>query len=379
MPGHLVALELNGKLLVGGRPELYPLRLPLRPAERVALARAGARLRLAVARYERAARPRPGESPTETRRRIVAHGDDQTFAEWLGPLPGDADLMFRATVTRSTAEPEEITAGAGAGYFALVWSSGGGPLAQHRRRGRRAHRGRSRPSSASASSPRRRGARGRSPRASSCACATARPARSASCARATRSSTAKAFDAARMIRDLPAETSSALSAIPYGPTVVMAMLTNETRPMPWDDLYALATPKRSFNMLFNTVNVLRPRSRVRAPGGSLMVYRAAHAAAEMLEQPDAVDRAGLPRRPLRDLPRRARDRERDDPAQDAAHAALRRARPLGAPARARALARARPPGRRLSRRRLHGHRDLERAGGGAGGAGRRCRPPCRRR
>ena len=31
VPGHLVALELNGKLLVGGRPELYPLRLPLHP------------------------------------------------------------------------------------------------------------------------------------------------------------------------------------------------------------------------------------------------------------------------------------------------------------------------------------------------------------
>jgi len=34
--------------------------------------------------------------------------------------------MFRATVTRSTAEPEEITAGAGTGYFALVWSAGSG-------------------------------------------------------------------------------------------------------------------------------------------------------------------------------------------------------------------------------------------------------------
>jgi len=59
VPGHLVALELNGRLLVGGRPELYPLRLPLRAAERVALARAGARLRVAVARYERVARARP--------------------------------------------------------------------------------------------------------------------------------------------------------------------------------------------------------------------------------------------------------------------------------------------------------------------------------
>ena len=85
VPGHLVALELNGRLLVGGRPELYPLRLPLRPAERAALARAGARLRVAVARYERVATPAPGESPAETQRRLLAHGDDRTFADWLGP------------------------------------------------------------------------------------------------------------------------------------------------------------------------------------------------------------------------------------------------------------------------------------------------------
>jgi oxygen-dependent protoporphyrinogen oxidase len=98
----------------------------------------------------------------------------------------------------------------------------------------------------------------------------------------------KAFDAARLISALPPDTSSALNAIPYGPTVVMAMLTKETRAMPWDDLYALATPKRSFNMLFNTVNVLRPRSAVRAPGGSLMVYRSGHAAIPMFEQPDEV-------------------------------------------------------------------------------------------
>ena len=286
VPGHLVALELNGRLLVGGRPELYPLRLPLMPHERVALARAGARLRVAVARYERVAKPRPGESPADTRRRLLAHGDDQTFAEWLGRLPGDADLMFRATVTRSTAEPEEITAGAGTGYFALVWSTssglsrnivgGAGTLIEgiaaelEGRIERDAEvleivqedelvRVRYRQDGAE-----------RELRARHAIVAT------------------KAFDAARLIRDLPAATASALTAIPYGPTVVMAMLTNETRPMPWDDLYALATPKRSFNMLFNTVNVLRPRSRVRAPGGSLMVYRAGHAAQEMFEQPDAV-------------------------------------------------------------------------------------------
>jgi oxygen-dependent protoporphyrinogen oxidase len=286
VPGHLVALELNGKLLVGGRPELYPLRLPLRPAERVALTRAGARLRIAVARYERVAKPRPGESPAVTRRRLLAHGDDQTFSQWLGDLPGDADLMFRATVTRSTAEPEEITAGAGTGYFALVWSSGGG-LSRNivggagalidgiaaELAGRVVH-----------------GAEvlevvpeGELVRVRYRQAGTERELLARHAVVAT-----KAFDAARLIRDLPADTRGALNAIPYGPTVVMAMLTNETRAMPWDDLYALATPKRSFNMLFNTVNVLRPRSPVREPGGSLMVYRAGHAAQTMFDQPDAV-------------------------------------------------------------------------------------------
>jgi oxygen-dependent protoporphyrinogen oxidase len=40
-------------------------------------------------------------------------------------------------------------------------------------------------------------------------------------------------------------------------------------------------------MLFNVVNVLRPRSAVREPGGSLMVYRSGHAALELLERSDA--------------------------------------------------------------------------------------------
>jgi oxygen-dependent protoporphyrinogen oxidase len=286
VPGHLVALELNGRLLVGGRPELYPLRLPLKPRERAALARAGARLRVAVARYERVARPRPGESPADTRRRLLAHGDDRSFADWLGPLPGDADLMFRATVTRSTAEPEEITAGAGTGYFALVWSSGSGLSrnlvggAQVLVDGIAAELGGRVITGAEVDEVAQEGELVRVRY------------RADGAERELRARHAivalKAFDAARVIRDLPANTHGALTSIPYGPTVVMAMLTNETRPMPWDDLYALATPKRAFNMLFNTVNVLRPRDSERVPGGSLMVYRAGHAAFDMLEQPDDV-------------------------------------------------------------------------------------------
>ena len=54
--------------------------------------------------------------------------------------------------------------------------------------------------------------------------------------------------------------------------------------MPWDDLYALATPGRSFGMLFNTVNALRHGSR--KPGGALMVYAAADAARALADLDD---------------------------------------------------------------------------------------------
>src|SRR5262249_33677862 len=97
----------------------------------------------------------------------------------------------------------------------------------------------------------------------------------------------KAFEAVSIVsRGLPADTRAALEAIPYGPTVVMAMITGERGPMPWDGLYALAAPTRSFNIMFNPANVLRPRTQRREPGGSLTVSRPGHAALELFELPD---------------------------------------------------------------------------------------------
>ena len=95
----------------------------------------------------------------------------------------------------------------------------------------------------------------------------------------------RAFEAAAIVRDLPDDTRRALEAIPYGPTVVMAVLTDERGPMPWDGIYALATPKRSFNMLFNIANVAHAKPGHRRSGGSLMMYRSAHGAVPLLELP----------------------------------------------------------------------------------------------
>ena len=292
VPGQLVAVELNGRIVAGGRPELYPLRLPLRLGDRLALLRAGIRLRRAVAGYERVARPLPGETASETRARVLAYGDDRTFADWLGPLPGDAAALFRATVTRSTAELEEISFGHGAGYFSLVWSAGqglshnvlGGPSRLIEGAVAGLPDGVSVGAEVYEVSSDNGLVRVRYRQAGSNRDVLARHVVLAT----------KAFDAARIAVDLPEATRRSLEAIPYGPTVVMAIVTGESGPMPWDAIYALATPKRAFSMLFNVVNVLRPRSPARQPGGSLMVYRSGHAALDLFERSDSdIERAFL--------------------------------------------------------------------------------------
>ena len=293
VPGHLAALELRGKVVAGGRPELFPLRLPLTRDERLALVRTGARLRLAVARYARLARHRPGETPAETERRVLAYGDDRSFADWLGEVPPVVDSIFRATVTRSTAEPEELSFGHGAGYFALVWSAGAGLSSN-------ILGGASRLIEAMAGELGRRVL----PGAEAIDVAVdddlvrvrvtdARGERELRARHVVMA--AKAFETTALVSSgLRAETRAALEAIPYGPTLVMGVITGERGPMPWDDVYALATPLRSFSMLFNIANVLRERTPERQPGGSLMMYRSAHAATEMFDRSDAeIERSFL--------------------------------------------------------------------------------------
>ena len=292
VPGELVAVELNGRIVAGGRPELYPFRLPLSFGDRIALIRAGLRLKRAVAGYERAAERRQGETPAETRRRVLAYGDDRTFGDWLGPLSGDAAALFRATVTRSTAELDEIAFGHGAGYFSLVWNADKG-LSYNILGGA----GRLIEGIAAAlpgrvltgAEVRKVASEGDVVRVTYRHEGAEHEERARHVVVAT-----KGFAAADIVADLPAETRSALESIPYGPTVVMAILTGESTAMPWDGLYALATPKRAFSMLFNVVNVLRPSSVEREPGGSLMVYRSGHAALELMQQPDSdVEQAFL--------------------------------------------------------------------------------------
>jgi len=270
VPGRLAAVSLNGKLVSRGPVESFPFRLPMPLRSRAALVRTGIRLRLAVREYAKIAAPREGEEPAARQQRLLEFMDDRSFAEFSGVLPEDVDVLFRSTLTRSSGEPEELAAGYGVGYFHLVWDRKGGLSrnilggsgvvidALAAELGDRVRLG-ARVTSVV------RTADGVRVEIDGGDATEARTAIVATPAYATR----------EIVADLPADTAVALDAIPYGPYVVGALLTKETAAVPWDDLYALATPKRSFSMLFNTTNVRRSGERNRARGGSFMVYAAA--------------------------------------------------------------------------------------------------------
>ncbi|HZC28149.1 MAG TPA: FAD-dependent oxidoreductase, partial [Gaiellaceae bacterium] len=124
VPGRLTALAMSGVLLKSGRVETYPMRLPMSWSSRAAAVRAGAKVRAAVARYARIAAERPGEDFRVRQQRMYDFLGERTFADFIGPLPPDVDALFRPTVSRSAADPEELSAGAGVGYFHLVWDRG---------------------------------------------------------------------------------------------------------------------------------------------------------------------------------------------------------------------------------------------------------------
>ena len=189
------------------------------------------------------------------------------------------DALFRCTLTRSSGEPEQLAAGYGVGYFHLVWNRGEGlstnivggsstltegiaaALGDRARTDARVER----------VTPADGGV---------VVVSTAGEFRARSAIVA-----APAYVARAIVQGLPDETTNALGAIPYGPYVLGGFLTNETGPAPWDDVYALATPKRSFGIVFNTGNALRVAGR-REPGGSMTVSAAADAARRLASLSD---------------------------------------------------------------------------------------------
>jgi protoporphyrinogen/coproporphyrinogen III oxidase len=284
VPGELAALAMNGRLLTDGRVETYPFRIPMPWRDRVSVVRAGAKVRRAVRRYGNVARPRPQDGPGDLQQRVYDFLGDQTFAHYVGKLPADADALMRPTVTRSAGSPEQVSAGAGIGYFRLVWDRqsglsrnivGGSAVlteAISARLGSRVFLGAEVIEVAGEKDGvrvrYRRGSSDEELLASHCVLATPAPI------------------ARRIAVGLAQETADALEKVVYGPYVSAAFLTNETKPQPWDHCYAIATPKRAFNVFFNMTSLVRSRESGRQPGSSIMVFSPAALAKTMLELDD---------------------------------------------------------------------------------------------
>jgi protoporphyrinogen/coproporphyrinogen III oxidase len=268
--GSTMGLAVWNTLLSNGRVETYPFRLPLSLRDRVAFAKGGLKVQRAVRRYHR----------VESK---YGFEDDRTFGEFLGPLPPAVHEIFSCAAHRATAELDELSAGCGIGLFALVWGgrrsliarnllggSGRLPAELGRELGDRARTN----SRVDAVEP------DDVELVVRCGADEVR-ARHVIVA-------AQAPYAAPLVAPVSERAAAALEQLTYGAFVSVAVETNETSAMPYDDIYAMATPGRVFDMFTNQAHALRATGP-RRPRGSLMLFAGGrHAAALMREPDDAI-------------------------------------------------------------------------------------------
>jgi oxygen-dependent protoporphyrinogen oxidase len=208
--------------------------------------------------------------------------DDRTFGEFLGALPPAAREIFACAAHRATAELDELSAGCGIGLFALVWGGKGSLIARNlvggtgrlpealgRELGSRArthaHVNAVRPDNAElVVSVGGEEVRGRQVIVA-----------------------AQAPYAAPLVAPVAERAADALARLTYGAFLTVAVDTCETAAMPYDDVYAMATPGRVFDMFTNQAHALRAGGP-RRPGGSLMLFAGARGATALMREPDDV-------------------------------------------------------------------------------------------
>ncbi|WP_045730722.1 protoporphyrinogen/coproporphyrinogen oxidase [Pseudarthrobacter chlorophenolicus] len=284
IPGSLQGLSMNGKFIKKGHIATYPFRIPMSLAARVDTMRAGLKVVSGVAKYTGVVRKRIGESGAMRQQRIYDFENSTSFQDFVGNLSEDAAALFKTTVTRSAGDMDQISAGAGIGYFSLVLGFGqglsqgivGGPstltesiaaaLGDRIELGAVVHEVVHKKDSVLVRY--RQDGVDREVEARTVVLATT-------------------ADVSHKIGvDLPEELRGALGQIKYGPHVSTAFLTNETTAKPWDDIYAIAAPKRSFAIALNQASIVRGTESVRKPGGSFMTFSPASLGKALLEKPE---------------------------------------------------------------------------------------------
>lgn len=266
--GGLMGMFMAGGPVLAGRPELWPLRLPLSPRARVSFVNMGLRLRFGAQRMARAmAGPDGG----------LGFEDHRTLAEFMGPLHSEVSMVLAAITERSGGDPSTMSAGHALRSFTNVWSGqapganlagGSSQLILALSDAIGAHRiftGGSALKIKLQSDHVEVVIRTDNGAARVCArhCIVATP------APVTRA----------IVAGLPSDTAAALGEIQYGAFLSVAVLTRERGVMPWHSLYAISTPTAPFSVLFNQATGLPQTGENRR--GSLMLFRGGPSAAAM--------------------------------------------------------------------------------------------------
>ncbi len=90
----------------------------------------------------------------------------------------------------------------------------------------------------------------------------------------------------RVAVDLPGDVRDALGRDRLRPARVGGVPDRRDLAAPWDDLYAIACPKRSFAIALNQASIVRGTESVRQPGGSIMTFSPADLGRALLDKSD---------------------------------------------------------------------------------------------
>lgn len=283
IPGNKFAIYWGGKVYKPTAVSALPLTLRMSIRERISLALIGLRMLKAVKGWQRAMQYVYGESNQMRRARVARYMSEVSFRDFIGRPPRRVEALFQSAGRRAAAEMEDQHAGVGVSLFGAVWAGQGDSMAVNLNGGP----GRLGEAmmellgdrvlyNATVKSVEKIGDKvtvtyemnGGIHTVSASQVIVAVP----------------AYQAAEIVRDIPEGVRTTLKKVQYGPFPTMGIITDETGPMPYDDIYAITTPEASFDMFFNHANPLRTGPR--KPGGSLMVYSGGAPAREMLKLSD---------------------------------------------------------------------------------------------
>ncbi|MGL4681460.1 MAG: flavin monoamine oxidase family protein [Hafnia alvei] len=283
IPGNKFAIYWGGKVYKPNAVSALPLTMSMTLRERFTLAMRGLKILKAVKGWQQAMKPVYGENNQRRRARVASYLADESFRDFMGPLPKRLEALFQSAARRAAAEMEDQHAGVGVSLFGAVWAGKGDSMALNLNGGSgrfgevmmemlgdrvRYH--------TTVKSVKKIGdkvsvvfeSEGREQTVTASEVIVAVPAHFAD----------------QIVQDIPDDVRATLKNVQYGPFPTMGIITDETGPMPYDDIYAITTPDASFDMFFNHANPLRTGPR--KPGGSLMVYSGGAPARAMLKLTD---------------------------------------------------------------------------------------------